>query len=260
MPGVDCVVHLAARVHVMQETAADPLEAFRDANVSMTKVLAEQAAKAGVRRIIYLSTIKVLGEATSAGQAFSIDDPPNPLDPYAISKLEAEQALLSVARVSGLEVVILRPPLVYGPGVGGNMDRLFRLVYRGVPLPLASVHNARSMVGLSNLCDAIERSIRADAAAGQALLVSDGEPISTPDLLKVIAECMHRPARLWPLPTPLLKVIGKVTGKSAEVERLCGNLVVDSAATEKILAWPRRTSLRREVQSSVDAFLKARGD
>lgn len=256
----DCVVHLAARVHVMQETAADPLAKFREANVSMTKIMAEEAAKAGVRRIIYLSTIKVLGENTDGRQAFSKDDLPNPQDPYAISKFEAEGVLLSISRESGIEVVILRPPLVYGPGVGGNLNRLFGLVSRGIPLPFASVDNARSMVGVSNLCDVIERCIHSEPAAGEVLLVADQKPLSTPGLLRVVAACMNKPSRLWPIPQWLLRGLGKLAGKDAEIERLCGDLVIDCSPTEKLLAWTGRTSPQQELQAAVDAFLESRSE
>lgn len=234
--GVDVIVHLAARVHVMRENAADPLAAFREINVAGTERLARAAASSGVRRMVYVSSIKVNGEQTSV-IPFSETDAPAPQDPYGISKCEAELALHNVAKETGLEVVIVRPPLVYGPGVGGNFLRLLKLVSRGVPLPLASIHNQRSMVYLGNFVDVLIICATHQAAAGKTYLVSDGDDISTPLLMQCIANLMGKHSWLWPLPSTLLKLAGSMTGRLNEVERLIGSLQVDSSKIRSELQW-----------------------
>lgn len=235
--GVDAIVHLAARVHVMKDMVQDPLAEFQRVNVEGTKNLARQAAEAGVKRLVFLSSVKVNGVTTPPGRPFTVQDAPAPQDPYAVSKLEAEQALRRVEKETGLEVVIIRPPLVYGPGVKANFARLVAMVGRGVPLPLALVDNRRSMVALDNLVDLIITCIEHPAAAGQTFLVSDGEDLSTPDLIRKLAYAMERPARLLPVPPALLRLGGKMTGKTAEVDRLIGSLQVDISHTCDTLGW-----------------------
>jgi len=241
LEGVGAVVHLAARVHVMHETAAAPLAAFRAVNVAGTERLARVAAEKGVRRFVYASSIKVNGEST-ATTPFTEADTAAPVDPYAVSKYEAEQALRLTAKETGLEVVIVRPPLVYGPGVGGNFLRLLQLVERGVPLPLALVDNLRSMIYLGNFADALTVCTAHSAAAGQTFLVSDGEDVSTPDLFRALAAALGVPARLFPFPVTLLKLGGLILGKQGEIGRLTGSLQVDSSKIRNTLHWqPRHT-------------------
>lgn len=236
LEGVDVVVHLAARVHVMRETAAEPLTAFREVNVVPTQRLVRAAATQGVKRFVFVSSIKVNGEATT-DKPFAPDDTPYPQDAYGVSKWEAEQVLWRVAKETGLEVTVVRLPLVYGPGVGGNFLRLLKLIERGVPLPLASIDNRRSMVYLGNLADALIACAAHPAAAGNTYLVSDGKDVSTPQLMGELARSMGRPARLWPFPPALLRSAGWLTGKAAEVERLIGSLQIDSTQIRNELQW-----------------------
>lgn len=237
MTGQDCVVHLAARVHVMNELVQDPLAEFRAANVDLTINLARQAARAGVRRFIFISSVKVNGEETAPGCPFSAEAPFLPQDPYGISKMEAEQALAAVAEQTGMEVVIIRPPLVYGSGVRANFGSLLHAVARGLPLPLGAIHNRRSLVALDNLVDLIVTCINHPKAAGQVWMVSDGEDLSTPELIHRMAMAMHRSARLVNVPVRLLKILGKITGRANAVQRLCGNLQVDISKTQAVLGW-----------------------
>ena len=236
LDGVDTVVHLAARVHVMHDSAADPLAAFRAVNVAGTARLARAAAQVGVRRFVFLSSIKVNGEETNSAP-YNEAMPVNPQDAYAVSKWEAEQALHAVSAETGMQVVILRSPLVYGPGVGGNFLRLLKLIERGVPLPLASINNRRSMIYIGNLADALIACATHPAAAGNTYLVSDGEDVSTPQLIGGLARLMGSSARLWPFPSTLLRSAGRLTGKAAEVERLIGSLQVDSSRIRNELDW-----------------------
>jgi nucleoside-diphosphate-sugar epimerase len=237
LAGVDCVIHCAARAHVMHETEADALAAYREVNVAGTQRLAEQAAALGVRRLVFLSSIHVLGIHTNGRGPFFVSDAPAPVEDYAISKREAEQALWAVSARTGLEMVVVRPPLVYGPGAKGNLLRLASLVARGLPLPLAAVHNHRSLVGLSNLVDLLRLCAAHPAAAGQALLVSDGQDLSTPQLIQLLAEGMNKPARLLPVPVGGLRAAGSLLGKRAEIDRLVGSLQVDSRHTRELLGW-----------------------
>ena len=253
---VDCVIHCAARAHVMHETEADALAAYRSVNVDGSRRLAEQAAAAGVRRLVYLSSIKVNGESTDGlPRPFGArNDEVNPEDPYGVSKWEAEQALWAVAASTCLEVVVVRPPLVYGPSVKGNLARLLKLVRLGVPLPFGAVQNQRSLIGLDNLVDLLIRCVDHPAAAGQTLLVSDGEDISTPDLLRYMANALGRSARLLPVSVALLRLVGHALGKQAEIDRLVGSLKIDSGHTRELLNWNPPVSvaegIRRMVQGS----------
>lgn len=234
---VEVVIHTAARVHVMTETVDDPLTAFRRANVDGTLSLARQAVQAGVRRFIFISSIKVNGEETPLGRPYTAEDTPAPVDPYGVSKLEAETALLKLASETGLEVVIIRPPLIYGPGVKANFARMMRWLARGVPLPLGSINNRRSLVSLYNLVDLTACCISHPAAANQVFLVSDGEDLSTTELLKRLGLALSRPARLLPIPISLLKIVAALLGRGAMAQRLCGSLQVDIGKTREILAW-----------------------
>jgi nucleoside-diphosphate-sugar epimerase len=256
MAGQLCVVHLAARVHVMQDLVADPLGEFRKANVDLTLKLARQAAQAGVRRFIYISSVKVNGEETASEQPFLADDEPAPQDPYAISKMEAEQALRALAVQTGMEVVIIRPPLIYGPGVRANFAALIRAVSRGVPLPLAAIHNKRSLVGLDNLVDLIALCISHPSAANQTFMVSDGEDLSIPELIRRMSNAMGRPARLFYVPVWLLLIGAKLVGKSNAMQRLCGNLQVDISKTQNMLGWKPPISVDEGLQRAVAQWWK----
>lgn len=236
LAGMDTVVHLAARVHVMEESAADPLAAFRRVNLAGSSSLARQAAEAGVKRLIYLSSVKVNGERTH-GAPFKADDPPGPEDPYGISKWEAEQALLRIAAQTGLELVILRPVLVYGAGVKGNLARLTAIISRGLPLPLAGIANRRSLLSIQNLLDFTGCCIDHPDAAGEIFLLADGEDLSTPELIRKLAKAMGRQARLFPLPVILLRLAGKLTGRSSMVARLTEDLQVDLTKNRERLGW-----------------------
>lgn len=238
LAGHDAVLHLAARVHIMDDPAADPLSAFRAVNTAGTLNLASQAAAAGVRRFVFVSSIKVNGESTMPGQAFHHNDPPAPQDPYGISKREAEDGLREIAATTGMEVVIVRPPLVYGPGVRANFAALMRAVQRGLPLPLGAVtHNRRSVIALDNLVDLLITCLDHPAAANQTFLVSDGEDLSTADLLHRIGLAMGRRARLFPVPPALLMVGARLLGRGAMAQRLIGNLQVDIDHTRTTLGW-----------------------
>jgi nucleoside-diphosphate-sugar epimerase len=237
LQGADIVVHLAARVHVMQDTNSDALAAFRTVNTAATDNLARQAARAGVRRFVYLSSIKVNGEQTLPGRPFTERDVPLPLDAYGLSKHEAELALRQVARQTSLEVVIIRPPLVYGPGVKANFRQLLRWITTGVPLPLGAIHNQRSLVGLDNLVDLIITCARHPAAANETFLVSDGQDLSTTELVKRLAKELGRPARLIPVSAPLLRLGLQMLRKGDIAERLCESLQVDGSKARKLLDW-----------------------
>jgi len=233
--GVDTVVHLSARVHVMNDTASDLLAAFRWVNVKGTERLVQQAVDANVRRFFFMSSVKVNGEERN--QPYTEGDMPKPLDPYGISKWEAEQVLHDIAEVTGLEVVILRPPLVYGPGVKANFLRLMRSVACGVPLPLANVNNRRSLIYIENLVDVVFTCLWHPKAAGQTYLVSDGEDVSTPELIRSVGSALGNPARLLPFPTSLMRLTGRLLGKSAEIDRLLGSLTVDCSKIKRELGW-----------------------
>jgi nucleoside-diphosphate-sugar epimerase len=234
---VQAVVHLAARVHVMNEQAVNPMVEFRRVNVLGTLNLARQAVCAGVRRFVFVSSVKVNGEFTEPGQAFLESDPPNPQDAYGLSKLEAEQGLRQLALETGLEVVIIRPPLIYGPGVKANFDALLRAVQRGWPLPLGAVRNRRSLVALDNLTDFIMTTCIHPLAANQTFFVSDGQDLSTAELIRAIGVAVRVPARLLYVPLWMLELAGRLTGKTQAVQRLCSSLQVDSSKARKLLNW-----------------------
>jgi nucleoside-diphosphate-sugar epimerase len=255
LQGCDSVVHLAARVHVMNDKSADPLREFRRVNVEGTAHLARQAAAAGVRRLVFLSSVKVNGEATQERCPFTADDAPAPEDPYGVSKHEAEQALRQIAVDRGMEVVIIRPPLVYGPGVKANFESMMRWLARGVPLPLAAVtENRRSLVALDNLVDLIVTCLNHPAAANQTFLVSDGEDLSTAQLLKRMGAAMGQPARLFYLPPTLLKLGASMLRSPGIYQRLCGSLQVDIAKTRQLLGWTPPVSVDEGLRRASQGF------
>ena len=233
---VEAVIHLAARVHVMDDGEAGDLARFREINVEGTRNLAKQAAQSGVKRFIYLSSIKVNGERTN-DEPFSIDQPPKPEDSYAISKMEAEVALRKIEEATDMDVVIIRPPLVYGPGVKGNFLTLVNMVRRGMPLPFGLVGNRRDLVSIYNLCDLIEKCILHPAALGGTFLVSDNESISTTELIRYIAKGLKRNARLFSVPIWALKFAAGLVGKNEKLETLTGNLQIDISPTQQVLEW-----------------------
>lgn len=248
---VGVVIHCAARVHVMEEETADPLLEYRTVNVQGTLALAGQAAKAGVRRFVYISSIKVNGDHTASYISFHAEDIPAPEDAYGISKLEAEQGLFALARNTGMEVVIIRPPLVYGPGVKGNFASMVRWVRKGMPLPLGAVHNKRSLVALENLVDFIalcadpERSPR---AANEVFLISDGEDVSTTELLRKVANAYNVYPRLLPVPANWIQTVTRLLGKRAVADRLLGSLLVDSSKARDLLGWKPVVSMDEQLK------------
>ncbi len=253
LKGVDCVVHLAARVHVMRELDADPLAAFRRVNVAGTKRLIGQACDSGVRRFIYLSSVKVLGDA-AFDRPFRVSDTPRPTDPYGQSKLEAERVVEQVAAESKLETVIIRPPLVYGPGVGGNFVRLLQMVDKNFPLPFGRIDNKRSLVSVHNLCHLIQECLANSEAAGKTFLVSDNADISTRDLVRMMANAMSRTPRLVPVPVSILRGLAGLLGRSDEADRLLGSLQVDMSHTTSTLNWEPPTSIENGIGETVKWF------
>ena len=251
LQGATTVIHLAARVHQVQDTSADPLQAFRATNLHATLQLARCAQKMGVRRFIFVSTVKVLGEETAPDQPFRASDLAVPQDAYATSKHEAEQALRALVAGGSMELVIVRPPLVYGPGVRANFASLVRVVRRGIPLPLACVHNLRSLVGIDNLVSLLLRCTQHADAGGQNFLVSDGHDLSTPDLVRQLATALGQPARLWPVPLAGLQLAARLTGRQAAVQRLCSSLQVDISATCQGLQWAPPVSVAEGLRRMV---------
>jgi len=257
LEGVDAVVHLAARVHVLRDTAADPVAEYRVVNVEATQGLARAAAARGVKRLVFASSIKVNGEATG-DRPFRHDDVPAPADPYGVSKWEAECALHRISHETGLEVVVVRPPLVYGPGVGGNFRRLLKLVVRGMPLPFGAVDNRRSMIYNGNLANALAACSFHPDAAGKTYLVSDGEDLSTADLVRRLAAALGVTARLLPVPPQILRLAGALTGRTAEIDRLTGSLRVDSAPIRTELGWGAAYSMQEGLADTAGWFAALR--
>ncbi|RKP59417.1 NAD-dependent epimerase/dehydratase family protein [Pararobbsia silviterrae] len=233
----DCVFHLAARVHVMRDTASDPLAAFRAVNVEATLRVARAAARAGVRRFVYVSSIKALGEDSDPGRALRESDPARPDDPYGISKREAELALFELGRQTGMEIVVIRPPLVYGPGVGANFLSLFRAVARGLPLPLGAASAPRSLVAVENLVSAMLACAEHPAASGEIFHVSDGHDVSVAELIELMAAALGRRARLVAIPASMLRLAGRVTGRGEAVRRLIDPLRLDIGKLRERLGW-----------------------
>jgi nucleoside-diphosphate-sugar epimerase len=251
LTGLDVVVHLAARVHVMNETSSNPLAEFRQSNVDATEALARQAAKAGVRRFVFMSSVKVNGEETQPGHAFRETDETHPQDAYGISKWEAELVLRQVAVETGMEVVIIRSPLVYGPGVKANFAALMRAVQRGWPLPFGGIKNVRSLVGLDNLMDFIYCCMTHPAAKDETFLVSDGHDVSSAQLVIELALALGVTPRIWSVPPCVLESIGGWVGKRKTVQRLCSSLQVDISKARQLLAWQPPVSLQEGFQKAV---------
>jgi nucleoside-diphosphate-sugar epimerase len=258
LDGVNCVVHLAARTHVLHETTAGALAAYRRINVTGTERLARAAAARGTRRLVFLSSVKVNGEGTGE-RPYTEEDAPRPEDAYGISKTDAERALAGIAAETGLEITVLRPPLVYGPGVKGNFLRLMRLVARGVPLPLGAIDNRRSFIYLGNLVDAIMKALDAPRAAGRTYLAADGEDLSTPALVRAMAAALGIKPRLVPFPLALLKVAATLTGRRAEFARVAGSLQVDSSRIRRELDWRPPYTVAQGLKQTAKWYLDAGG-
>lgn len=235
LPGVDVLIHVAARAHIMKDEVGDPLAEYRRVNVKGTMSLAQQGVAAGVKRFVFISSIGVNGGINS--YPFCADDQPNPAEPYAQSKWEAEQGLMQLAAETGMEVVIIRPPLVYGPSAPGNFGSLVRWIKKGVPLPFGAIHNKRSLVGIDNLVDLIIQCVDHPAAANQVFLAGDGEDLSTTELLRGVGNAMGKPARLIPVPAGMLQLGATLLGKKAMAQRLLGSLQVDISKTCELLDW-----------------------
>lgn len=251
LAGISSIIHCAARVHVMTDTAQNPLHEFRRVNVQGTLNLARQAASSGVRRFVFVSSIGVHG-AETFGKPFTAQDLVSPHSPYALSKYEAEQELQLLSVETGMEVVIIRPPLVYGSGAPGNFGSLMRWLQRGVPLPLGAIHNQRSFVALDNLVDLVITCLTHPNAPRQIFLVSDGEDISTTELLRRMGRVLNRPARLIPMPASLLKFAGTIVGKRDVVQRLCGSLQVDIEKTRQLLEWSPPLTLDQGLKKAAE--------
>jgi len=254
---IDTVIHLAARVHVMKEDASDPLKEFREVNTDGTERLAREAAAAGVRRIIFMSTIGVNGNI-SGEVAFSETDELSPHNPYSVSKYEAELRLRQLSSQTGMEVVVIRAPLVYGPGNPGNFLSLLRIVAKGIPLPLASIKNRRSLIYVGNLVDALVLCASHPAAAGKTYLVSDGDDVSTPELIRRTAAAFGIKSALFPFPPALMRLAGRITGKVSAVDRLLGSLAVDSSAIRRELGWKPPFTMEQGLAVTAEWFLKKR--
>ncbi|MEW6531048.1 MAG: SDR family oxidoreductase [Thermodesulfobacteriota bacterium] len=251
--GVSSVVHLAGRVHKMDDRHTDAAHVYYTVNVEGTRRLAEFASSAGVKRIVFLSTVKIHGERTE-DRAFNEDDPPNPVGPYATSKWEAERALREIGAENRLEVVVIRPPLVYGPGVRANFLRLMSLVDRGMPLPLGAVGNKRSLVGLGNLVAMILLCLGHPKAAGEAFFVSDGHDLSTPELVRRIATALKRRCVLLPIPASFLEIVGRMLGRGETIRRLVESMQVDTGKAERLLEWTPSYSVDEELARTADWF------
>lgn len=251
LTSTDVIVHCAARVHQMSEGVLESDNQYIQANVVATARLAQQAAAAGVKRFIFLSSVKALGESTAPNEAFRFDSAYNPEDPYGESKAEAEKELLKIAQKSGMEVTIIRAPLVYGPGVKANFASLLKLAEKNLPLPLGSINNARSLVGIQNLVDLIVTCIDHPKAGNQIFMVSDGEDVSTSELLREMTRAYGKKSRLIPFPTAVMSFAAKVLGKQAIAERLFGSLRVDIEHTKNTLGWSPKVTLQEELQRCV---------
>ena len=251
----DVVLHLAARVHVMNDKSSNPLTAFRAINVDATMNLAKQAARNGIKRFVYVSSVKVNGEATIK-TPFTAFDQPAPLDPYGQSKLEAEMALRELSRSAGMEIVVVRPPLVYGPGVRANFRRLMQLVKLGIPLPLGAIHNSRSMVSLDNLVDLLITCSQHPDAAGETFMVSDDCDVSVADLLRMLSHAMGKRSLLLPIPSKIIYSAAALAGKSAVADRLLGSLQVDIAHTKTVLQWKPVATVQESLAKTVAHFMK----
>lgn len=256
LKNVDVIVHLAARVHVMSEIVADPLTEYRSINVEGTLNLARQAVSAGVKRFIFISSIKVNGESTPLNQPYTAEDIPAPVDPYGISKYETEESLRSLAAATGMEVVIIRPPLVYGPGVKANFLNMMCWLSRGVPLPLGNIHNKRSLIALDNFVDLIVTCIGHPAAANQIFLASDDEDLSTTELLQRLGNALGRPARLVSVSVGVVDIVARLLGKRNLSQRLLSSLQVDITKTRKLLNWQPPVNVNEALKKTAQSFLQ----
>lgn len=250
---IDCIIHLAARVHKMQDSSEDPLSEFRAVNTEATCKLAKAAARTGVRRFIFLSSIKVNGEG-GYNETYTESSLAHPTDPYGISKWEAEQQLMQISAQTGLEVVIIRPPLVYGPGVKANFQQMLRVINQGIPLPIGAVKNQRSFVYVGNLADAIITAAMYPAAINQTFLVSDGQDVSTPQLTRLIAAALGCSPRLVPIPEICLNLLGKITGRSKQISRLTSSLTIDSQKFCKTFQWEPPFTLEQGLETTAQWF------
>jgi len=258
LEGTDVVVHCAARVHVMSETATNPLHAFREVNVDGSLAVARAASQAGVSRFVFVSSIKVLGESTEGRDAFVADDALSPQDAYGQSKSEAEVALTEFCSQVGMELVIVRPPLVYGPGVGGNFESLLKLAESPFPLPFGGLSNRRSMIYLGNLSDVIRRCVDQPGLGSKTFLVSDGDDLSTTDLFTLARRAFGLGPRLFPVPHRIFRVVGNLTGRSGVVDRLFGSLQVDMSETERVLSWQPPFSPEVGISETARAYLESK--
>lgn len=259
LTGCNTVIHLAARVHVMSDKSEDPLQAYRATNVDATLRLARQAVAAGVKRFVFVSSVKVNGEATRSGRPFSSATAAMPMDPYGQSKLEAEAALFDLGKQTGLDIVVVRPPLVYGPGVKANFLNLVKLVAKGLPLPFGSVKSLRSMVALDNLVDLLIRCAEHPRAPGGVFMVSDGVDLTVGGLVRLIAEALDKKIVLLPVPPPLMRGGAALLGKSAVADRLLGSLQVDIAKTRELLGWEPPVTPQSAIRKTVVHFLANEG-
>tara|TARA_Y200000002_G_C22608995_1_gene632935 strand:- start:184 stop:1143 length:960 start_codon:yes stop_codon:yes gene_type:complete len=256
LSGVDCIIHCAAKAHLIDNTLNDSVENYREVNVNATKNLAEQAAKVGVKRLIFLSSIGVNGIYTDKNQRFTYKDVPAPTEAYALSKLEAERKLINISSKTGLEIVIIRLPLVYGPQVKGNFLRLMDLISTGIPLPFGKINNSRSFVNIDNLIDLILLCISHPLAAGQKFLISDGEDISTNELIIRLAQNLNRSQINFYLPKNILRLVGILSGKSSEISRLITSLQIDITHTRKVLGWSPPFRVNKGLAKMTDWYLK----
>ena len=254
--GCEVIVHLAGRAHMMSDDPAKSESLYISANVDVTRRLAQSAARNGVKRMILMSSVKVNGESTTIDTPFTPHDTPNPQDPYGRSKTQAEQALWEVTSMSKLEGVVIRPPLVYGPRVRANFASLIGIVDRGIPLPLGSIQNKRSFVALDNLFDLISTTLQSPNAAGNTFLVSDGNDLSTPELVRSIASALRKSPTLIPIPSALLKLAAMFAGMLGAYDRLCGSLTVDISLTKQLLDWAPPFTVQDSLQRTVDAFIQ----
>jgi UDP-glucose 4-epimerase len=250
--GASAVIHCAARLDVIHKSSANPLTEFRCTNVTGSVRLAEQAAAAGVRRFVLVSSIKVNGESTLPGRPFTEEDLPSPADPYGLSKLDAEKAVLRVAARTGLEVVVVRPPLVYGPGVKGNFAFLAKWIRRGWPLPFSALHNQRSLIALGNLVDLLLLCTRHLAARGETFLAADGKDVSIAELCRGIGAAVDRPVRLFPVPTKVFESVAKLAGRQAIAKSLCSSLQVDASKVRARLGWSPPLGLDEGLRLAVE--------
>ncbi|MBJ2235117.1 UDP-glucose 4-epimerase family protein [Pseudomonas sp. Env-44] len=254
LEGVDVLVHCAARVHIMSDASSDPLSEYRSVNVAGTLKLAESAARSGVKRFIFISSIKVNGEGTVPGKPYTADDMPAPVDAYGISKMEAEQRLMLLGNATGMEIVIIRPVLVYGPGVKANFRSMMSWLNKGVPLPLGAIPNQRSLVALDNLVDLVVTCLDHAAAANQTFLVSDDDDMSTTELLKRMGEALQTPVRLIPVPAWLLLRGAALLGRKDVARRLCGSLQVDISKTRSLLGWTPPLTVAQALSKTARSF------